>query len=265
MRSLRSVLALACVVAGATAAAAYENTTFNYAIELPAGWQATAKADSAVALFAAEEHGLTVKVSAVAKPAAMGAAEIERVRTADENALKKRIAQYKTASFATPALIGGTPATNYGFVYRDEKGLVLVNRYAVISKSRGADHVWVRFVAQFPKAKLATATPALEKLMAAFAWKLGETPAVDAPPTVAPSEPPPTTTAIVKPQPMPVEPPPVGAPGHGKFRLGKMRQTNATDAKTFENAFKAQERPRSEAEKERARNLGGMGAFGPPK
>lgn len=253
-------IALLLALTATACAGVYENKTYGYELELGEGWSTTAKPDVSAAILAHAPSGMSVRVSATRRGGALGAPELERLHASDEAALKKRVSTYKNAPFATPATIAGCPVTHYGFVYRDEKGQVTVSRYAAFSRARGAEHVWMKVNAVLPKSALATATPALEKLLASLKWKEA-----------------PTAPAVVESAP-PVEKPPevtLEAPAKkveiptttdGATDLSSLMQPMAKkEAKQFEESFKPTQQPRTAEEQARAREMGLGSTFSPGK
>jgi hypothetical protein len=255
-------LAVLLALAASAHAGGYENTTLGYLLDVPAGWETTSKPDAPAAVLTHAGTGMSVRFSGAVRGGALGAPEIERLKATDEAALKKRIAQYKSAPFNAPATIGGCNASHYGFVYRDEKAQVMVSRFAAFSRSRGADHVWMKINAVFPKAAMTTATPAFESLLASLKWKEAAstpTPAVveSAPPKVTPEQ---FVAENTTPPPAKTEP----ASTAGTYSYSKyVKPTNKKDAQRFENSFKPNAQPRTAEEQARAREFGLGGTFSP--
>ena len=241
------VLMTVLVVANAVNAAPFESSS-GYTIDLPAGWTTTSKPDAAVVQLNHDGEGLAVKLKVDTKPTPLGAAEVERSRAADEASLKKHGAAYKSVPVEGPQ-IAGAPATHYGFVYRDPAGQVVVSRFAVFGRSRAADHQWAKLNAVFPRARIATASPALDKLLAGFRWKAETTTAVVTPASAPPKPPPDAVAVTVTHAPAP---PPPKSEGSGGFGL-QMNDMSAEDTKAMQQSVTGAISARTEEEKAQAR------------
>ena len=173
---LVAVLALALAAAGG--AHPYTNHAFSYAVDLPAGWAATADANPAE--FTGP-GGIAAKIRVIPRPQALSAALVAKLARSDEEKVGAKFPRSRAFN-VTSVPLGALETRHYAFVYIDAKASPRVLRFALASRAAAAGHLWLKVQFAYPRLAHAQAGPAIDRFLAAFRWV--EAPAPGAMPAV---------------------------------------------------------------------------------
>lgn len=245
----------------------YSNFTFNYSVDLPAGWVATGGEDANPAEFTGP-GGIAAKIRVIPRPQELTPAMVAKLAKSDEEKIGAKFPRSRPFNVVSSGL-GSLATQHYGFVYIDAKTEPRVLRFSMASRAAPAGHTWLKVQFAYPRLVHAQAQKDIDGFLKAFRWI--EAPVVAAPKATGamPALPglPDATAADVQAALSPSAPLPVAAePASGpageqpdadsNYYLSLNQKMSEKDTQAHIETFRGGAEHRTEEEMARAREYG---------
>lgn len=260
-------MCLALVLAAAAGAHPYTNHTFNYAVDLPAGWVAQAGEDANPAEFTGPA-GIAAKIRVIPRPQALSPELVAKLAKSDEEKIGTRFPRSRAFNVVS-APLGALETQHYGFVYIDAQAQPRVLRFTMASRAAPAGHLWLKVQFAYPRLQHAQAQASIDQFLKAFRWveapviaapkATGAMPALPGLPDAASAD---VQVALAPSAPLPIAPEPASGPAgeqpdaDSNYYLSLNQKMSEKDTQAHIETFRGGAERRTEEEMARAREYG---------